>query len=96
MRRVLLDENLPRLLKHDLAGHTVRTVVEEGWSGVSNGELLQRAAASFDVLVTADQNLQYQQNLASAACGIVLHAARRTGMLLVIEVARGRRARRSS
>ena len=84
MKRVLLDENLPRLLKHDLVGHTVRTVVEEGWSGIFNGELLQRAAASFDELVTADQNLEYQQNLASASCGVVLLAARIPGLRICV------------
>jgi predicted nuclease of predicted toxin-antitoxin system len=62
MKRVLLDENLPKRLVREF-GHEASTVHEQGWAGVTNGELLKRAAASFDVLLTADQNLQYQQNL---------------------------------
>lgn len=76
--RVLLDEQLPRHLARDLARHQVRTVQQEGWAGLKNGELLRRAAEKFDVLVTADQNLQFQQNLARARLGVVLLAARST------------------
>ncbi len=70
--RVLLDEQLPRHLARDLTGHQVRTVQQEGWAGLKNGELLRRAAEKFEVLVTADQNLQFQQNLARARLGVVL------------------------
>jgi len=63
--RILLDESLPRRLKTEFVGHEVATVAERGWSGVKNGELLTLAAERFDVFVTADQNLQYQQNLAA-------------------------------
>ena len=59
--RILLDESLPVELKLELPGHEVNTVQETGWSGLKNGELLARAVARFDVLVTADQNLQHQQ-----------------------------------
>ncbi|SNS95723.1 hypothetical protein SAMN05421770_103222 [Granulicella rosea] len=60
---VLLDENLPHSLRLALAGHDVRTVAYMGWAGVKNGELLALAeAAQFQVFVTADQNLKYQQN----------------------------------
>lgn len=64
VRRVLLDENVDRLLKPlfdpDLDVVTVR---EQGWDGVTNGKLLQAASAEFDVFVTMNRNLQYQQNL---------------------------------
>jgi hypothetical protein len=74
--RVLLDEQLPRHLAGDLAGHQVRTVQQEGWAGVKNGDLLRRAAASgFDVFVTADQNLEFQQNLARARLGVIVLVA---------------------
>jgi len=63
--RILLDESLPRRLRRSFAGHEVVTVVEAGWSGVENGELLRLAATRFDVFVTADQNLQFQQNLSA-------------------------------
>lgn len=74
--RILLDESLPRRLSGELAGHTVSTVVEAGWSGVKNGRLLMLAAARFDVFVTADQNLQYQQNLADLPLAVIVLAAR--------------------
>ena len=74
MRRILLDENLPKRLARELGDQT-STVQEEGWAGLTNGELLRRAAASFDVLVTADQNLHYQQNLKNAGLGVVVVAA---------------------
>ena len=62
--RVLLDEDVTRRLKGELLGHEVLTVVEMGWQGRKNGELLALADMSFDVLVTADRNMRYQQNLA--------------------------------
>ena len=65
--RVLLDECLPRRLKHELAGHEVVTVPERGWAGVKNGELVRRAADEFDVFITVDQGLRFQQNLAAAS-----------------------------
>jgi predicted nuclease of predicted toxin-antitoxin system len=74
--RVLLDEQLPRHLVREIAGHDVSTVQQCGWAGLKNGELLRAAAAEgFDVLVTADRNLQFQQNLSRAALGIVLLVA---------------------
>ena len=69
--RVLLDENLPRLLKGLLGTHEVKTVQEMQWAGVLNGELVSRAEAEFDVLLTADKNLRYQQNLANRRISIV-------------------------
>jgi predicted nuclease of predicted toxin-antitoxin system len=61
--RILLDENLPRKLAAYLIGHQCRTVVECGWSGKKNGELLAEADPLFDALLTLDKNLPYQQNL---------------------------------
>ena len=61
--RILLDESLPRPLAWLLPGHEVRTVAEMGWSGTRNGPLLALATADFGVLLTADQNLEHQQNL---------------------------------
>lgn len=63
MRRVLLDENLPRQLKRELPDYAVRTVAEVGWAGIKNGTLLRLAESEFDLFVTADQNLSYQQPL---------------------------------
>jgi predicted nuclease of predicted toxin-antitoxin system len=76
--KVLIDECAPRALKHALAphGHECLTVQEAGWAGKVNGELLQLAEAEFDVLVTVDTNLKYQQNLAGRKIAIVILRAR--------------------
>jgi predicted nuclease of predicted toxin-antitoxin system len=73
--RVLLDGNLPRKLARLLSGHDVRTIHQEGWSNLSNGALLSAAAGKYDVFLTLDQNLSYQQNLHDRPLAvIVLHA----------------------
>jgi hypothetical protein len=73
--RVLLDECVPRSLRKELFGHEVKTGAEAGWAGVKNGELLQLAARQFDLLLTVDRNLEYQQNFAGLALAVVvLHA----------------------
>jgi PIN like domain len=69
--RVLLDENLPRLLKGLLGTHEVKTVQDMRWAGVLNGDLVSHAESEFDVLLTADKNLRYQQNLTSRRIAIV-------------------------
>jgi hypothetical protein len=62
--RVLLDECVPRRLGRHLPGHECKTVPEMGWGGIKNGRLLALAQDRFDVLLTVDQKLQLQQNLA--------------------------------
>jgi len=74
--KVLLDECVPRKLKREIANHEVVTVTEEGWSGVKNGELLNLAATEFDIFLTVDQNLSFQQNLKNFDIGIILMVAR--------------------
>ena len=74
--KVLLDECVPRKLKRELMGHEVHTVTERGWSGTKNGKLLAIAEAEFDVLLTVDQNLKYQQNIKGFDIGIVLLVGR--------------------
>jgi len=61
--RILLDEDIPRRLGVLILGHEVTTVQRCGWAGIKNGKLLALAADMFDVFVTMDQNLEYQQNL---------------------------------
>ena len=73
---ILLDESLPARLAHELHGHKVRTVAQEGWTGKKNGELLKLAASQFDVFITADQNLQYQVNLLRAKIPIIVLEAK--------------------
>ena len=78
MIRVLFDEDVPRPLRRELPGFAIQTVVEAGWAGIKNGELLRRAEGAFDVFLTADRNLQFQQNTANLRLGIVVLAARST------------------
>lgn len=74
--RILLDEDLPRRLGKLLAGHNAETVPRMGWAGVKNGRLLALAAPRFDVLLTMDQNLEFQQNLTTLPIAVpVLGAA---------------------
>jgi hypothetical protein len=64
MLRILLDENLPTALSRLIIGHHVTAAFELGWAGISNGDLIAAAEAEgFEVLITADQNIRYQQNL---------------------------------
>lgn len=74
--KVLLDECVPRKLRQELAKHEVLTVTERGWSGIKNGKLLALAVAEFDVFLTVDQNLKYQQNLKAFNIGVILLVAR--------------------
>lgn len=73
--RILLDESLPRTLARHFHEVVVETVFECGWAGFTNGELLTRAASAFDVFLTADQSLQYQQNLRDHDIRVVVLAA---------------------
>ena len=73
--RLLLDECVPKRLKRELPGHEVHTAQEAGWAGLTNGALLRAANESFDVLLTVDQGVQYQQNLAGLRISIVVMAA---------------------
>ena len=70
--RVLLDESLPRPFANLLTGHVVRTVTEMKWTSLGNGELLRLAADRFDVLLTADQNIEFQQNLKTLPVAVVV------------------------
>lgn len=71
--RVLLDENVPRKLKHRLTpDHEVVTVPERGWSGLLNGALLRAADAEFDAFVTLDRGLAYQQDLTGLSLRLVV------------------------
>ena len=71
--RVLIDECAPRALKPYLSkeDYECRTVQEAGWAGKENGDLLSLAEDAFDVLITLDTNLSYQQNLAGRKIAIV-------------------------
>lgn len=70
--RILLDESLPSPLSRLLVGHDVSTVAREGWTSLTNGALLRQAALAFDVVLTADQNIEFQQNLSTLPLAVVV------------------------
>jgi hypothetical protein len=74
--RVLIDENLPRKFAHYLAGHTCRTVVECGWAGRKNGELLALAEPEFDAVLTLDKSVPFQQKILSRRIAVLVIRAR--------------------
>jgi hypothetical protein len=70
--RILVDQGTPVPLRVYLAGHQVTTAHEAGWSDLSNGDLLAVAEGRFDLFITTDQNLQYQQNLSGRRLAILV------------------------
>ena len=74
--RVLLDECVDVRLAASLATVDVRTVADQGWLGISNGQLLALAAAEFDVFVTVDRNLPFQQHLPKFDIAVILPRAK--------------------
>jgi predicted nuclease of predicted toxin-antitoxin system len=76
--KVLIDECAPKALKIELeaGGYDCMTVREARWSGKENGELLALADISFDVLVTLDQNIRYQQNITGRKIAVLILRAR--------------------
>ena len=69
--RILLDECVPWPLRRLLVGHECNTPSRMGWAGIANGDLVRLAEQQFDVFVTSDQNLRYQQNLEARRIAIV-------------------------
>lgn len=71
--KILFDQGTPAPLRRHLHPHAVDTVAERGWSNLSNGDLLRAAEQEgYQMLVTTDQNLRYQQNLTDRHIGIVV------------------------
>ena len=73
--RILLDEDLPRRLCALLVRHEATTVPRSGWEGIKNGKLLALAAGKFDLFLTMDQNLEYQQNMATLPIAVLVVCA---------------------
>ena len=71
--RILFDNGSPRPLRHRLFGHQVETARERGWDTLANGVLLSQAEeAGFEVLLTTDQGIRYQQNMANRQIAVVV------------------------
>jgi predicted nuclease of predicted toxin-antitoxin system len=83
--KILIDENLPRYLKRVLAGHDVSMVQEMGWSGIKNGELLKLAEPIFDLFLTADKNIRYQQNLKGRKLSIIVFPSNKLSVVKTLE-----------
>jgi predicted nuclease of predicted toxin-antitoxin system len=70
--KILFDQGTPAPLRHALADHTVSTAHEMDWTQLDNGALLRIAETQFDVLITTDQNLRHQQNLANRKLAVLI------------------------
>ena len=73
---MLLDECIDRRLARELVAHEVKTVPQMGWAGVKDGELLALAESEFDVFITVDRNLPFEQNLSKLALAVIILEAR--------------------
>lgn len=73
--KILIDECLPRKLKHELPDHEVNSVPEAGWAGTKNGELLKLMSGVYDVFVTVDSNMQHQHVLEDLQVGFIVLSA---------------------
>ena len=72
--KILFDECVPIDLRKSLPGHQIISVTEQGWAGIKNGQLLALASKEFDVFLTVDKNLSFQQNIAMLPIAtIVVH-----------------------
>ena len=80
LMRILLDEPAPRRLGSLLVGHDATTVPKSGWAGVKNGKLLALAATKFDVFLTTDQNIEFQQNLSTLPISVLIVVAKSNRM----------------
>lgn len=70
--KILLDECIDRRLAQEIVGHEVVTVPQAGWAGIKNGDLLRLAQAQFDVFVTVDRNLSFQQQLPNFTIAVII------------------------
>ena len=86
--KLLLDECIDRRLAREFKGHFIRTVPQMGWAGIKNGALLKLASQDFDVLITVDRNLSFQQMLPKFDIAVVvLHSksSRLSDMKLLVQ-----------
>jgi hypothetical protein len=70
--KIIIDECVPSIVKRSLPSRNIASVQEMGWSGIKNGKLLRLVAADFDIFITSDKNLRYQQNLSGLDLAIIL------------------------
>lgn len=81
---ILLDESVPRVVKIRLDEFSIATVQEMGWTGMKNGDLLAAASQQFTVLMTADKNLRYQQNLKGHRLSIIVLPTNQVSLVVTL------------
>lgn len=81
---ILLDESVPRVVKIRLDEFSIATVQEMGWTGMKNGDLLAAASQQFTVLMTADKNLRYQQNLKGHRLSIIVPPTNQVSLVVTL------------
>lgn len=81
MKKIILDENLPVPLRLRLQEFDVVTIQYLGWSGIQNGDLIAKIDGHFDILITGDKNLRYQQNIAVRKIAIIELPHTRLGLI---------------
>ena len=83
--KILIDESLPRYLLHVLQDYDVYTVQYMGWGGIKNGVLLGLAEQQFDVFLTADKNLRYQQNFVGRKISVIVFPSNKLSVVKQLE-----------
>ena len=84
--KILIDESLPRYTLQIVQGYEAYTVQYMGWSGIKNGELLSRAEGLFDVFLTADKNLRYQQNWIGRTIALIIFPSNKLSVIKALEI----------
>ncbi len=84
--KILIDESLPRFTLQLVQEHEAFTVQYVGWTGIKNGALLRRAEGQFDVFLTADKNLRYQQNLTDRTLAIIVFPSNKLSVVKQLEM----------
>lgn len=85
--KILIDESLPRYVKRMLREYQVFTVQEMGWGGLKNGALMTRAEGHFDVFLTADKNLRYQQNFKGRQLAVIVFPTNKLSVIKQLDAA---------
>ena len=70
--KLLLDECIDRKFAQEFVGYEIKTVPQMGWAGIKNGQLLALVEVEFDVFITVDRNLSFQQNLSQFNIAVIV------------------------
>ncbi len=84
--KILIDESLPRYTLQIVQGYEAYTVQYMGWSGIKNGALLSLAEGQFDVFLTADKNLRYQQNFVDRTIALIVFPSNKLSVVKQLEL----------